>query len=44
MLQKLTETVEYIQANTSIRPRVAIILGSGLGDLASDIDVEENML
>lgn len=44
MLQKLTETVEYIQANTSIRPRVAIILGSGLGDLANDIEVEKNML
>lgn len=44
MLQKLTETVEYIQAHTSIRPRVAIILGSGLGDLAKDIEVENKIV
>ena len=44
MLQKLTETVDYIQSHTSIRPRVAIILGSGLGDLANDIEVENKIV
>jgi purine-nucleoside phosphorylase len=32
------EATAAIQRSTSLRPRVALILGSGLGDLASDVE------
>ncbi len=34
---KMTETKEYIEKNVSNIPKIAIILGSGLGSLADDI-------
>lgn len=43
MLEKIRESVEFINKKTSIRPRVAIILGSGLGDLADDIKSPERI-
>jgi len=39
MLEKIRQTVDFIQSKISIQPKVAIILGSGLGDLANDIQV-----
>ena len=36
-LEKINEAKAYIQAQTSIRPQIAIILGSGLGGLAEDV-------
>lgn len=39
-IQKLNATVEFIQSKTSLKPQVGIILGSGLGGLVNDIQVE----
>lgn len=36
----VTEAARYIQAQTALRPRIGIILGTGLGALATDIEVE----
>ena len=44
MLERIKETTRFIQSKISIKPRVAIILGSGLGDLANDIEVSEKIL
>jgi len=44
MLGKINETARFIQSKISIKPRIAIILGSGLGDLANDIEVSEKIL
>jgi purine-nucleoside phosphorylase len=37
-LDHINEAVEAIQKRTSVKPDVALILGSGLGDLALDIE------
>lgn len=39
MLQKIKETAEWIKQHTAARPATAIILGTGLGRLASEIEV-----
>lgn len=36
--EQAQEATAAIQAHTTLKPAIAIILGSGLGDLASDID------
>ena len=38
LMQKVNETVEYIYAHTAYRPEVAIILGSGLGQLGDKVE------
>lgn len=43
MLEKIRESVEFINNKTNIRPKLAIILGSGLGDLADDIENPEKI-
>lgn len=40
MLEKINSTVSYIKNIITEEPRVGIILGSGLGDLSADIEVE----
>ncbi len=40
MLKKAEETVNFIQSKTSEKPHVGIILGTGLGQLADEIDVD----
>ncbi len=40
-LQKIQEATEYIQKNSSISPDVGIILGTGLGGLATEINVKD---
>lgn len=40
MLEKINSTVRYIQNIITEEPKVGIILGSGLGDLSNDIEVE----
>lgn len=40
MWQKVQETVEYIIQQTGFKPEYGVILGSGLGGFASDIEVE----
>ena len=32
-----TEAAEFIAARTSLRPKVAVVLGSGLGDFATEL-------
>jgi len=41
MLQKIQETAKWIKDHTSICPQTAIILGTGLGRLAAEIEVIE---
>jgi purine-nucleoside phosphorylase len=42
MYDKIIESVEYIQSKIKRNPKIAIILGSGLGDLVDDVkDVED---
>lgn len=38
---KITESVEFINQKSKIKPKIAIILGTGLGELAEDIQEEE---
>lgn len=37
---QIDESIEFIRNRTQSRPRIAIILGTGLGGLVKDIDVE----
>lgn len=39
MIANIGETAEWLKAHTRFRPRTAIILGTGLGRLAQEIDV-----
>lgn len=38
LLQRLAETVAFLSSETLLKPRVGIILGSGLGNMVSKID------
>ncbi|GAI53559.1 unnamed protein product, partial [marine sediment metagenome] len=38
---KIAEGVEYINKKSKIKPKIAIILGTGLGRLAEDIKEKE---
>ncbi|MCC7332010.1 MAG: purine-nucleoside phosphorylase [Flavobacteriales bacterium] len=40
MLNRIQETKKYIQSITQLNPVVGIVLGSGLGNLAHQIDIE----
>lgn len=39
MLAQIKETAEWIKQHTTLRPETAIVLGTGLGRLAAEIDV-----
>lgn len=39
MLQQIQETADFIAANVAEMPKIAIILGTGLGDLVNHIDI-----
>lgn len=41
MLEKVKETVAFIESKVSVSPQVGIILGTGLGGLAKDIKNQE---
>lgn len=38
---KITESIEFINQKSKIKPKIAIILGTGLGELAEDIQEKE---
>lgn len=38
MLEKINESVKYIQSNTDVTPQYGIILGTGLGGLVNEIE------
>ena len=38
---KITESVEFINQKSKVKPKIAIILGTGLGELAEDIQEKE---
>ena len=40
MYDKIKQTSQFILSKTSIKPRVGIVLGSGLGNLANHIEIE----
>lgn len=40
MLETINETVSYIRSKTSLQPEVAIILGTGLGKIADEINAD----
>jgi len=40
-LQKLQKTVQFIRTQTQSKPKVGIILGSGLGEFAKDIQADK---
>lgn len=45
MFQTLRETVEYIKKkNNNFQPEIGIVLGTGLGGLVTEIDVEFSMM
>ncbi len=39
MLETIQETAKWLREHTELRPHIAIILGTGLGRLASEIDI-----
>ena len=39
-LNRITETVSFLQSKISFKPDVAMVLGSGLGGLVNHIDVK----
>lgn len=41
MLAKIQETAAWIKAHTAMRPLTAIVLGTGLGRLASEIEITD---
>lgn len=41
MLDKIKETAQWIQAHTQLKPQTAVVLGTGLGRLAAEIDVAD---
>ena len=43
MLEKFNESADYIKSQTSIRPSIGIILGTGLGGLVNEINIVDEI-
>ena len=43
MLEKYNEAAEFIKSQTSLSPKIGIILGSGLGNMANSVEIESNI-
>ncbi len=43
MLEQINQSVKFIEQKTDIRPETGIILGTGLGGLVSQIDIETEL-
>ena len=42
LYEKAQESAEYIKAHTTKRPKIAVVLGSGLGNLTADFTETKN--
>lgn len=42
LIQRMNETKEFLLSRTEVRPKIGIILGTGLGDLASYVDANDS--
>jgi purine-nucleoside phosphorylase len=42
--KKRTEALQFIQENTDLRPNYMLILGTGLGQLAEEMEILLNLL
>ncbi|KAI4453856.1 methylthioadenosine/purine nucleoside phosphorylase [Holotrichia oblita] len=42
-LKKINDTVNFIKSKTKFKPKIAVVLGSGLGSFADDIDIEKTL-
>lgn len=43
MLKKIKETVEYLEAKVVGKPKIGIILGTGLGGLVNEIEIHQSI-
>ena len=43
MLNLIQKAADFIRASISLQPEIAIVLGSGLGNLAADVDIKESI-
>ena len=43
MLEKIKETKEFLLFKTSIKPKIGIVLGTGLGGLVNEIEIEQRI-
>jgi purine-nucleoside phosphorylase len=43
LIRQINESVNYIQSVSSAKPRIGVVLGSGLGNLAKEIEVEKSI-
>ncbi len=43
MLEKIKETATYIQNSISVKPEIGIILGTGLGGLVDEINIQKEL-
>ncbi|MCK5454299.1 MAG: purine-nucleoside phosphorylase [Calditrichia bacterium] len=41
--QKIEETLQFIRQHTELEPQVGIVLGTGLGDLVTEIEIEREL-
>ena len=41
--QKLQETTSFLQSKGFQKPAIGIVLGTGLGQLVNDIDIEQEI-
>lgn len=44
LYEKALESAEYIKTHTKKRPKIAVVLGSGLGNLTADFTETEELL
>jgi purine-nucleoside phosphorylase len=43
IIEKINETVSFIQTKTNFKPQYGIILGTGLGNLVNEIEIEHTL-